>query len=140
MAEEFTLLDPQVVRRVLEMQRVTAASRVPAFIAHTARLDVERAMLDELVYRLSAFVLADKFVDDVYTVTVNVPASWWQHFKRDCLPQWWRNRWPVKEEQIRRRVEFMRYNTYPNASFALPEERFGKPVVYETVTPLWEQP
>ena len=40
----------------------------------------------------------------IYTLRVKVlqescrivPASWWQHFKRDCFPQWALKRWPVR--------------------------------------------
>lgn len=31
------------------------------------------------------------------------PASWWQHFKQDCFPEWAKARWPVryKSQDIR---------------------------------------
>jgi len=36
---------------------------------------------------------------------VSVPASWWQHFKKEWFPLWALNRWPVKERFIEVKLE-----------------------------------
>lgn len=43
---------------------------------------------ESMVRELKTRVLKDSYEE--------IPASWWQHFKRDCLPAWFVKRWPVK--------------------------------------------
>jgi hypothetical protein len=135
-------------QHVLEKLKVVsqiAVSRsvLPAFVRDNARFEVGEAnpVLDQLIFRLRSAVLADKLVSERQAVTLDIPASWWQHFKRDSWlgrhrPQWMRRRWPVRFTTMRQEVLFERYRTYPDASIALPSERFGAPVIYETYTPM----
>lgn len=38
-------------------------------------------------------------VHDIRRFEMNTPASWWQHFKRDCMPSWFKRLFPVKYDQ-----------------------------------------
>lgn len=109
--------------------------RVGATLAQSARYEVERREFpyDELVHRLTSYVLSDRLVSDTYSKDYFVPASWWQHFKRDHLPTIAR-RWPVKTERRTVTVQFDRYATYPHARIAIPD--LGRSYIFERVTEL----
>ena len=36
---------------------------------------------------------------DARKFEVNIPTSWWQHFKQDCMPAWFMRLFPVKYDQ-----------------------------------------
>jgi hypothetical protein len=130
--------------------------KVGATIRSTARLEVVRmdSLYAELAHRLEAYVLAEKLVGDTYKTTVEKtvafdlpverPASWWQHFKLQHLPTI-SKRWPVRYHRDTIHVEkwltlpvemtFERYATYPMADIAVPDDRFGAPVIFERVVP-----
>jgi hypothetical protein len=139
-------------QHVLEKLKVVSQlaverSVLPRFVRDNAKLEVRDAdpFTDRLIFQLRSMVLADKLVEERQTVTLDIPASWWQHFKRDSWlgrhrPQWMRKRWPVRFTTMRQTVQFQRYRNYPDASIPLPPERFGAPVIYETFTPLgWDR-
>lgn len=44
-------------------------------------------------------------------IEVKVPSSWWQHFKRDMMPKWFTDRYPVKDKLW---VVINRKLLYPN--------------------------
>ncbi len=126
-------------------EMAVARSELPNFVRDRAKLDViADPLTDHLIFSLKSLVLAEKLVQEQQTVTLDIPASWWQHFKRDSWlgrhrPQWMRKRWPVRFTTMRQTVRFERYRNYPDASIPLPPERFGRPVMYETCTPMgWE--
>lgn len=58
-------------------------------------IDIERMCKEEIVGHLHARM--DMWLmEHVHEEQVReVPASWWQHFKRDVLPECFRRRWPV---------------------------------------------
>lgn len=99
-------------------------------------------MFDEMVYRLSTDVWAEKLVDDYIpvevsgSVTVKRPSTWWQHFKQSHFPAWALTRWPVvyAEEDVcltaRRRVHVRQYLKYPGNDHVLAPN-LGRAVICE---------
>jgi hypothetical protein len=92
----------------------------------------------DMLLGLTAEVLRDHIVNEIQTVTLEVPASWWQHFKSDHRNRfgfrWFVKRFPILLETWTKDVTFDRYYDYPDATIQLPEENFGKFIVSETVT------
>ena len=37
--------------------------------------------------KLRAYIWAEHIQNEIATVFVQTPASWWQHFKQDCFPK-----------------------------------------------------
>ena len=60
-------------------------------------------MLDGIVLQLKKAVHGTEMERETVS-TVQVPASWWQHWKRDCAPRWFRRRFPVKTRTIETKV------------------------------------
>jgi hypothetical protein len=84
-------------------------------------------------------ILERKLVEDSYPVYFNykLPSSWWQHFKRDKAPEWFRNLYPVKLEskRVKRVVNITRKATYPMADIVVPKN-MGQVVIKDITTPL----
>lgn len=76
---------------------------------------------EDLVLRLSSYMLAQRIVDDTYEFEYKIPATWWQHFKAEKFPLSWKLRWPVKYRTEKEIVKFVRHATYPMASL-IPKE------------------
>src|SRR5258708_6053847 len=91
-------------------QMAVARSELPGFVRDHAKLDaVADVITGHLIFSLKSVVLAEKLAQEQQTVTLNIPASWWQHFKRDSWlgrhrPQWMRKRWPVRFTTMRQTV------------------------------------
>lgn len=135
-ADEFGQLRQVILQKV----KVGSRQKLPAYVAATADLDVYLEPLAQmLIASLRAYVLAEHLVNQEHEVSLEVPASWWDHFKRDSrlwarLPGRLRDRRPVRYTRMKRTVTFNRYHAYPEASI-LPSGRFGAPVVWEAWEP-----
>lgn len=100
--------------------------------------EYEDIALRQLVLSLEASVLAEKLVDEEVSETIQMPASWWQHFKltncylnlhRDWIMRYCAERWPVKFEARTLRARFTRYAVFPESTLRVPE--LGQPVIIE---------
>lgn len=96
------------------------------------RAEVVPELGRQLVAQLTAHVLADKLpperLERSETVTLDVPATWWQAWKAEH-PRLWRGwlaeRWPVRmithERTARLVVDLTRYVTYPEQHHLSPK-------------------
>lgn len=70
---------------------------LPAFLGS---VDIEASLryLENVgSYQLSLLCKVLSGSEPLYElVTFKAPASWWQHFKQDRLPEWYKKRWPVR--------------------------------------------
>jgi hypothetical protein len=132
------MTDREFTQRILRIVRVGANQIIPAHVASTANFTVQEQMGGDMLLGLTAEVLRDHIVNEIQTVTLEVPASWWQHFKSDHRNRfgfrWFVKRFPILLETWTKDVTFDRYYDYPDATIQLPEENFGKFIVSETVT------
>lgn len=124
---------------VLDQLKVGITEAVGPTFAQSVRIQTRHdPMLDRMVCRLTAQVLAEKLpprsVSETVTVTWPQWATWRDHFKATHAARWWMRWWarrrPARTVEGSRKatvtVDLQRYITYPRASIALPE--FGKPV------------
>jgi len=131
---------------MLVQLKVGVRMTLPQFVADQARFSMETDHAAErLVAQLRSYVLAEHLVSETQDCTWTFPSSWWQHFKRDSWlgrhrPQWMRKRWPVRMTTTAKTITFDRYRTYPDARIALPEDRFGAPVMVEQAGPWYPAP
>ena len=108
-------------------------------IDYTQTLDQLASEVVEIKHRFEANILADKLAEDEHshTVTVPVPLSTWQMFKKMHYDAWWLawlvDRYPVKMSYEYRQVTVKvdRYLAYPEAALQIPE--LGRPVIHEVV-------
>jgi hypothetical protein len=135
---EFPIMsDREFTQRILRIVRIGARQIIPAHVANTANFSVQEQIGSDMLLGLTAEVLRDHIVNEIQTVTLEVPATWWQHFKADHRDRFgfrrFIKRFPIRRETWTKNITFDRYYDYPDASIALPEDQFGKFIVYETV-------
>lgn len=53
-----------------------------------------------MVAQVEAFMLSGDRRETVVKSSKLVPATWWDHFKHDCMPAWFTRRWPPKTTSI----------------------------------------
>lgn len=134
--KSFLGIDPIYERRIITLDQLKLGTRklLPRFIANTALFEVYEQTAEYMAMELRAYVLARKQVDEYHNAVLEVPATWWQHLKQDYFPEWYKRRWPIRFTKMVKRFRFERYDTYPEADFAISEERFGRPVLCEFVS------
>jgi hypothetical protein len=126
----------EFTQRVLQIVKVQAHQIIPDYVARTANFTMHEQVGGDMLLGLSAEVLRDHIVDETQTVTLETPATWWQHFKADHRDRlgfrWLIKRFPIRWETWTKYVTFERYYDYPDAAISLPEE-FGQFIVSETI-------
>jgi hypothetical protein len=95
--------------------RVADKRVIPAALLQTAKFDLVKHESEAMVISMSAYVLAERLARETQQVAFDVPASWWQHWKRDCAPAWLRRRWPVRTTRLSRTMKFETFRAYPDA-------------------------
>lgn len=128
------------VRHRLEARKVGFTCQFPGeFFRDGITVDVSRdGMFDTVAMRMVSYVLSDQLVHECDEVTVDVPASWWQHFKRDVLSRYrvfrrYVRRHPVEMRTLRNLVSFDRYRIYPQADVMMPRTPYGMPQYHEAI-------
>lgn len=131
---------------VLSLDKV--AAMLPVGLQQVELIESESFLRDELVYRLSGFVLSEHLAADTQTDSREFPASWWDHAKLSAA-DWAAGhrhlgrpvRWFVVKKRPPRmkRVEFSvtwhRAATRPHSTIKVPDQ-LG-PVVYQERVETW---
>ena len=140
----FSLSQPAVSKVLLNMQRICSEIRVSMACIERAELTEHvDDQLKAMVYRLSTYVATDKFAEDSYSTTLEVPATWWDHFKHTYADRWWLRRYvkkhPVKTSRHRATVKVERMHSYPDCRINMPD--MGRPFILEMASrPDWDRP
>jgi hypothetical protein len=111
-------------RKMTEMREIVLEQLKIAGVQKIGRTTLENMKMsnwwegptEDLILRLSSYMLAERIVDDTYEFEYKIPATWWQHFKAEKFPLGWKLRWPVKYRTEKEIVKFVRHATYPMAS------------------------
>jgi hypothetical protein len=126
---------PALERVVLERMKMGVRQEVGAHVAESLHLEqwVE-PMTRNMVVRLTADILAEKLpperVERSKTVTLDFPASSWQHFKQEHSESWWL-RWLVRRRPVRVQaleqtvtlvVDLEKYRTFPQCNYVFPQD------------------
>lgn len=117
------LSDTQTFEEIeLQWEQYAVVNRIREDIPN-AQLDCYRyANIDALFAKLSAYVLKEEFEPVTETLTQSIPATWWQHFKRDHFPNWLVRRFPVRTIALTATLTCVPKAIYPRAKI-----KFGEP-------------
>lgn len=133
---------------LLEKVKVAAGHTIGASTLRDMRVvtDLDR-VTQQLYVTLSTSVLTQKLCEDKYEVSdeksVEVPYGAWQMFKRDHMPKWFVEKFPVKYRYIpvhfHKTIEITRRATYPKANMIIQGDRelmrvMGPMVIQDEVT------
>jgi hypothetical protein len=128
----------EFTRRILHRVKMQSRTVIPPHIAQTANFEMVSREGEIMLLTLTAEVLRDHVVSETKRAELNIPSSWWQAFKQTYQNDWWLRRfvkrYPVVFTTMICSVHFDRYYNYPEAAIALPEDKFGKFIIYETTS------
>lgn len=141
--------DVITMREILfEKIKVAAGNTIGASTLRDMRVvtDLDR-VTQQLYITLQTSVLTQKLCEDKYEVSdqknVEVPYGAWQMFKRDHMPQWFVEKFPVKVRYIpvhfHKTIEITRRATYPQSNMVIQGDRelmkvMGPMVIRDEVT------
>lgn len=78
---------------VLSWEKLGARMQLSREMVQDARFDIRETLYGDLLMQLQAYVLGEKLPENTVTATgsvsVEYPASWWQHFKDTYRERWW---------------------------------------------------
>lgn len=86
----------------IPLHKFCAESTSGAFLLHTHKIEA----LNEIVYRLVGIIVREIEHSDSITLSVKIPATWWQHLKHSHAPNWFIKRYPVRWISIEKHFEF----------------------------------
>ena len=142
-------------RFVLHKSRIGMRLPVDSYLlqsAQVSQVELYDSLFSDMLYQLEAFVLQDKLppatVEESQLVsTVPVPATWWDHFKRDKIADdTWYWRWlgklkpplmKVETREVTLKVDLERWVSYPEAK-DLPPNFGDRYYGYKMNTNIWE--
>jgi hypothetical protein len=134
-------------QRTLQALRLSASHRTDfgRYVLDSLKVNAEMTA-DALVARLEGFALAHRIakrtVSDTAVLTVDVPTTWWQMWKKEHAETWWAGwiarRWPavhrtiVRHETLTVTVDVHAIYTQADVDYLAPDEPFGfpRPVSY----------
>lgn len=61
-----------------------------------------RADYGEMIHHVIATVVRAVEKSDDVKLEVEVPLTWWEHFKRDVMPKWFTKRYPIRTQLIKK--------------------------------------
>lgn len=148
----------QMAEPLLEWLKVKASTAVDLQVLRDAQVDVRPDIADRLIVNLRAYVLAEHLASTTQTDTLNVPATWWDHWKIDHP---WAEDWSLRifwSGKGRHRPRFGRWLTrwlwlrpaayqartltttwteraiYPHATLPRADPRLGPAVLWRDAT------
>lgn len=118
----------EIKRHELQLREYAAVVKLGRTTADSLRYERSSDVITkDLIERMTMSVLSDKIADDSYEARYRyaVYASWWEHFKHDRMPTWFKKRFPVvvRQKSGYVTVKFTRYAEYPKANVALQSNR-----------------
>lgn len=130
--------NPSWEERVIEKLRVGAVYHVSPTVMRSINLQVARDMItDQLAYRLTAFIQANHVGAYDYDVTIESPASAWQHAKQEWFPTFarWVRR-PPRMGTRRATVHVDAWAMFPESTIEWPEQ-LHRVVIRRETTHRW---
>ena len=113
---------PDVI--TLEKLKIASAFALSPSVIHQMELHrAEDFITENLVYRLSSYLLADELAPVAKDFTYETWASWWQHTKHALFPTFsaWARR-PPKMARHTVTVEVRNWATFPQATVVYPND------------------
>jgi len=72
-------------------------------------------IFEQICLRVTALIVACmKKKEAIETDKYEIPSTWWEHFKRDVMPEWFQNKFPVKYKTLIKQEEHRHYNVCPH--------------------------
>ncbi len=83
------------------------------------RFQREQMLADEFYYQLEAELLTQELDHRTEGVVFEIPKTWFEHFKKECFPNWLLKKFPVKYNIEKREIEYKVEAYYPHANISI---------------------
>lgn len=120
----------------IELERWAVSRRVAIPLNNFTAVLRRDFFTDDVIVDLRGYVWAQRIQNETAILTVEYPATWWQHFKQRWFPRWARRRWPVRMQTKTREYEFTCHALHPGFKYEAPKQ-LGPVVIKTAVTPRW---
>ena len=126
-----------IKRKVLQRERVSAYRMISRYVLDNAEYELIDHEAHGLMVQLVSEVLTERIVKETHDVSIDVPATWWQHFKLSYMNNRFMRRfirrYPVKLRAWSKTVFFDAKRLYPNADIPKQVTPLGRPIMFETI-------
>ena len=106
----------------LEVIKYLISQDFGLFFFSSTDFKIEHA-LQSLVIQMRSHILGQHHYQE-YTVMQPIPANWWETFKEEKMPDWYKKRYPVKRRFARHTITFDHKLLFPGIDKKFPPE-FG---------------
>lgn len=77
------------------------------------KIDIPHLLADRFILSFDCYCRKITYIETIYHVE---PWDWWEHFKLRWFPKWWLKRYPIKQKQNRKIIEFNLTQCFPDIS------------------------
>lgn len=113
-------------RLTLEAIAIGCAQFLGPFASNHMRLCIDcDAAANRFIGMLRTYMMSERIQEATEEVTFQYPASWWQHFKAECFPEWLKRLCPPRMATEQKVVRFEVREVYPQFATYRPEEARG---------------
>ena len=129
---------PEITRRVLEREQIGTYRTISRYVLTNAKFKVVEDEAVGMMVELVSEVLTERIAKETHDVSIDVPATWWQHFKLSYMNNRFMRRfirrYPVKLRAWSKTVFFDAKRLYPNADIPKQVTPLGRPIMFETIS------
>lgn len=127
---------PQFVEAVITRMKVAGTLYFSAEQLESLRCDWSHHvgfLADSMVFQFKMHVYTEDLYDKTFDVSVETPATWWQHLKEDLFPSWLKARFPVRYKQTMKTIRQRAFEAYPKLKIGHPNEPSFRHVIMSEV-------
>ena len=88
-------------------------------------------VLGGLLMKIKTEILAETEPKELYVAVFKMHKSWWQWFKDENLPKWFKKIYPIKYISVKKYLTIYREAWYPKLNKVFPES--GTPIIKEFI-------
>jgi hypothetical protein len=121
-----SLVDMVIETDMAKIQQTIFGAEVRFHAVPDLRVEQCYHELQNLVIRLSAAVWSEVVQDETVYLTIETPATCWQHFKQQYFPKWALKKWPVITEKKTQSYDFKTIALFPEFRYNSPNRDMGR--------------
>jgi len=119
----------QLKQITLEALKFKAQNNIGRYMVENMSIeinDVAISIANEFIYELETKILGQQNVQK-YHIPFDIPKNWWEHFKQDIMPGWFKEKFPVKLKKVEKEFEFNHMALLPDLNISSEQ---GRVVMY----------
>ena len=103
----------EIKRHILKICKYAAFSKFSKEFWNEIEVKLHNDYMGDVCLTLIKKLAAEEHIEN-YDVYFEFPLNWWQMFKRDVMPKWYKKIYPIKTKHYKKTVEFIERFVFPN--------------------------